>query len=99
MTLPFPAAGLRATLTAALLATLSTTSQAVVTATPNAVDLGTIEVGDYPEGIEATRDGKAIYVANWFSNTMSRVDPLAMKVIGEIETGDGPRSFGDFIRD
>lgn len=61
--------------------------------------LGTIEVGDYPEGIEATGDGKTLYVANWFDNTLSRVDPVAMTVTGEIETGDGPRSFGDFIHD
>lgn len=61
--------------------------------------IGTIEVGDYPEGIEATKDGRTLYVANWFSNTMSRVDAAAMEVTGEIETGDGPRSFGDFIHD
>ena len=61
--------------------------------------LGTIEVGDYPEGIEATRDGATLYVANWFSNTMSRVDPVTMTVTGEIVTGDGPRAFGDFIHD
>ncbi len=61
--------------------------------------IGTIEVGDYPEGIEPTRDGNTLYVANWFSNTLSRVDPEKMEVTGEIETGDGPRSFGDFIHD
>ena len=61
--------------------------------------LGTIEVGDYPEGIEPTRDGNTLYVANWFSNTLSRVDPETMEVTGEIETGDGPRAFGDFIHD
>lgn len=66
MTLPFPAAGLRATLTAALLATLSTTSQAVVTATPNAVDLGTIEVGQTGTA-RFTLGNVGTPVETWFS--------------------------------
>ena len=59
--------------------------------------LSTIEVGEYPEGIDVTADGRTIVVANWFSNSVSLIDASEMRVIGEIETGDGPRAFGRFI--
>jgi YVTN family beta-propeller protein len=57
----------------------------------------TIDVGEYPEGIDATPDGKTLVVANWFSNTLSLIDAGTASVIAEIETGDGPRAFGRFI--
>ena len=57
-----------------------------------------IEVGDYPEGIAATADGRRIIVANWESNTLSIIDAEAMKVVGEVKVGDGPRAFGAFLR-
>ncbi len=58
-----------------------------------------IAVGEYPEGIEASRDGARLYVANWFSNTLSVIDAATLDVAREIPVGDGPRAFGDFIRD
>lgn len=61
--------------------------------------LGEIEVGEYPEGIEASADGERVYVANWFSNTLSIIDAATREVVGEIEVGDGPRAFGDFLGD
>lgn len=59
--------------------------------------LNNIEVGEYPEGIEATPDGSLVVSTNWFSNTVSLIDPATQTVVGEIETGDGPRAFGQFL--
>ena len=60
--------------------------------------LAAIEVGEYPEGIEASRDGTRVYVANWESNGLSVIDTQTLKVIGTYKTGDGPRAFGSFLR-
>ena len=60
--------------------------------------LAAIDVGDHPEGIAATRDGKTIVVANWGDNALSLIDPSSLTVTGTVETGDGPRAFGDFLR-
>ncbi|MFH1341657.1 MAG: YncE family protein, partial [Pseudomonadota bacterium] len=57
----------------------------------------TRDVGEYPEGIDASADGSRIVVANWFSNSVSVIDTMTLKVIAEIETGDGPRAFGRFL--
>lgn len=59
--------------------------------------LATIDVGEYPEGIDTVRDSGPVLVANWFSNTVSLIDPDKLEVVGEIATGDGPRAFGRFI--
>lgn len=58
-----------------------------------------LDVGEYPEGIQATPDSSLIVSTNWFSNTVSLTDPVSLKVTGEIGTGDGPRAFGHFITD
>ena len=57
-----------------------------------------IAVGDYPEGIEASEDGRRVYVANWESNTVSVIDVARLAVEREIDVGDGPRAFGLFLR-
>ncbi|SLN69486.1 YncE family protein [Ruegeria meonggei] len=57
-----------------------------------------IEVGEYPEGIDATARQDLVVVANWFDNTVSIVDPKALSVIETIETCDGPRAFGSFLK-
>lgn len=57
-----------------------------------------ISMGDYPEGIEASSDGRHVYVANWQSNTVSVIDSERLAVEREIEVGDGPRAFGTFLR-
>jgi len=59
--------------------------------------LNEIDVGEYPEGIEATPDGSLVVSTNWFSNTVSLINPATQTVVGEIETGDGPRAFGRFL--
>lgn len=61
-------------------------------------NVAAIEVGDHPEGIAASRDGRTLTVANWGSNTLSLIDATTLKVTGEIKVPDGPRSFGDFLR-
>ncbi len=60
---------------------------------------GLLEVGEAPEGIDATPDGTLIVSTNWFSNTVSLIDPGTIEVVGEIETGDGPRAVGRFIHE
>ena len=60
--------------------------------------LATIKVGEYPESVAASRDGKTVYVTNWFSNELWSIDALVLKVVAKAPTGDGPRSLGAFIR-
>ena len=57
-----------------------------------------IEVAEYPEGIAASADGRSVYVANWFDNTLMKIDAASNRVVGKVETGNGPRAFGAFIR-
>nr|WP_217359656.1 beta-propeller fold lactonase family protein [Ruegeria arenilitoris] len=57
-----------------------------------------IEVGEYPEGIDATAAQDLLVVANWFDNTVSIVDPETLNVVETLETCDGPRAFGRFVR-
>ena len=61
--------------------------------------VATLDVGEYPEGIDATADGSLVVVANWFSNTVTLIDPAGPAVTGEVATGEGPRAFGLFILD
>jgi YVTN family beta-propeller protein len=57
-----------------------------------------VRVGEYPEGIGASRDGKTVYVANWFTNEFWSIGADDLKVTAKAKTGDGPRAFGAFIR-
>lgn len=59
--------------------------------------LATVEVGEYPEGIDANRDGTRVYVANWMSDTLSVIDTETLAVVAEFPVGSGPRAFGDFL--
>jgi YVTN family beta-propeller protein len=58
--------------------------------------IGSVSVGEYPEGLEASADGRTIYVVNWFSNDGYAVDASALKITAEMKVGEGPRSFGLF---
>lgn len=60
--------------------------------------LGKIRVAEYPEGIHAGSDGRFMYVANWFDNKFMKIDAATQKIEASVETGDGPRAFGTFIR-
>ena len=57
-----------------------------------------IAVGDYPDGIQASFDGREVYVVNWESDTLSVLDVANLKVVATIEVGDSPRAFGTFLR-
>lgn len=57
-----------------------------------------IPTGDYPEGIEASPDGRHIYAVCWESNVVNVIDVASLKATAQIEVGDGPRAFGRFIR-
>lgn len=59
--------------------------------------VATLDTGEYPEGIDASGDGKQIIVANWFDNSVTIFDAETLFMVGEIEVCDGPRAFGAFI--
>lgn len=62
--------------------------------------LETIMVDAYPEGIEADREGRFVYVACWEDNTLVKIDAETLEVVGKLaEVGDGPRAFGAFLRE
>ena len=71
--------------------------------TVSVIKLATLEhktkvvVGEYPEGIDDFQNGARIVVANWFDNTVTIIDAMTFYVLGEVETGDGPRAFGEFV--
>lgn len=58
-----------------------------------------LAVGEYPEGIDASSDGRSVYVANWGSDTLSVIDVETLTVTAEIAVGAGPRAFGRFVAD
>ena len=60
--------------------------------------LGAIEVGDYPDGIQGSFDGRRVYVVNWESNNVSEIDVATLKVVATMAVGDSPRAFGTFLR-
>ncbi|MFK7762723.1 MAG: YncE family protein [Roseobacter sp.] len=59
--------------------------------------IATLETGEYPEGVDASSDGKHIAVANWFENSMTVFDAATLSVLHTIDTCDGPRAFGNFL--
>lgn len=59
--------------------------------------IDTLDSGEYPEGIATTSDGTRVVFANWFSNSIWIMDAQTFEVISEIEVGDGPRAFGQFL--
>lgn len=58
----------------------------------------TIKAGNYPEGIDATADGRSVFVACWEDNTLVKIDVEDLSVAGKADVGDGPRAFGTFLR-
>ncbi|WP_342453068.1 beta-propeller fold lactonase family protein [Jiella mangrovi] len=57
-----------------------------------------LECCDYPEGIAAGSDGRFVYVANWFANTLVKLDAETLDEVGSVDVPDGPRAFGAFVR-
>ncbi|OWJ84771.1 hypothetical protein CDV52_07065 [Haematobacter missouriensis] len=60
---------------------------------------GQVTVGDYPEGISVAADGRTLFVANWLSDSVMRIDGETLTVEQEIAMPPGPRAFGSFIAD
>lgn len=58
--------------------------------------IATLAVGDYPEGIAATPDGRAVLVANWMSDSLTRIEADSLSVGAEAALPAGPRAFGAF---
>jgi len=54
-------------------------------------------VGDYPEGIAMSADGKRAYVAVWMDNKLAEVDVASGKVVRKVAVGESPRAFGLFL--
>jgi YVTN family beta-propeller protein len=57
-----------------------------------------VPIGDYPEGMQLSFDGRHLYVANWDSNELCELDTETLNVTAKIQLGDGPRAFGTFLR-
>ena len=49
-----------------------------------------IPVGIRPWGLNITRDGKKLYVANGVSETVSVIDTESQKVVATVTAGKGP---------
>lgn len=58
--------------------------------------IATLTVGEYPEGIAATPDGRAVLVANWMSDSLTRIEAASLTTGAEIALPAGPRAFGAF---
>ena len=59
--------------------------------------VATLETGEYPKGIYTSDDGTSVFVANWFDNTMARIDAVKLEVDAHVTVGDGPRAFSAFL--
>jgi YVTN family beta-propeller protein len=59
---------------------------------------GRAKVGEEPEGVTISPDGKTVFVSCEGSNQVTAVDSASLKVIGTIATGPRPRSIA-FSRD
>ncbi len=55
----------------------------VVDAATNLV-VATIPVGSFPWGLASTRDGSRVYVANYFSNSVSIINTSSNTVVGSV---------------
>lgn len=60
--------------------------------------LAQLDCCDYPEGIATGSDGRFVYVANWFANTLVKLDAATLEEIASVDVPDGPRAFGEFVR-
>lgn len=60
--------------------------------------IDTIPIGEYPEGIARSSDGRYVYIANWFDNELAKLSTDSLKISGAVKTGEVPRAFGSFVR-
>jgi YVTN family beta-propeller protein len=59
--------------------------------------LTTVAVGNWPFGLAVHPDGKAVYVANVVSNSVSVIDTTTRTVVKTVAVGSTPFAFGQFI--
>ncbi len=52
----------------------------------------TMQLGEQPEGVKATPDGKLVYVTSEETGTISVLDPAAGKILKTFKVGHRPRS-------
>lgn len=57
---------------------------------PSAESIGCIRTGESPHGIALAQDGSRLYVSNEGSNTVSVVDPNAMRIVTTVAVGWRP---------
>lgn len=77
-----------------LLATSKVYSTMYSYALPDLKPLGTVHVGQHPEWITLTPDGKVAYVAAAGDNSVTAVDTATLKVVARIPVGQVPKRNG-----
>jgi YVTN family beta-propeller protein len=66
-------------------------SQVYVYSLPDVKLIGGVHVGDHPDWLTLTPDGKSVYVANAGSNSVSVIDAASRKEIARIPVGQVPK--------
>ena len=61
----------------------------VINTTTNEIEYS-VDLGDDPEGVAITPDGKKVYVTNSYINTVSVIDTATNKVIAKVPVGGNP---------
>ena len=64
---------------------------------PDLKPLGHVVVGDVPDWITFTPDGKFAYVSNAGANSVSAVDTITLKEIARIPVGETPKRSGTLV--
>jgi YVTN family beta-propeller protein len=61
---------------------------------PDLKPIGTVHVGQHPEWVTLTPDGKVAYVAAAGDNSVTAVDTATLKVVARIPVGQVPKRNG-----
>ena len=61
------------------------------------VNIKTLDVGEYPEGINYYNKNKEVLVVNWFDSEVVVLNSENLNIKKKISVGEGPRGFGYFI--
>ena len=77
-----------------LIATSKVYSQLYAYSLPDLKPLGTVNVGQHPEWVTFSPDGKQIYVASAGDNAVTVVNTATLKVITRIPVGQVPKRNG-----
>lgn len=77
-----------------LLATSKVYSTMYAYSLPDLKPLGTVHVGQHPEWVTLTPDGKVAYVAAAGDNSVTAVDTATLKVVARIPVGQVPKRNG-----